>query len=150
MRRLYRLMLSAYRAGLAGREHWIGMRWVLIETIGRRSGRPHAVLVDLLGEARSEGRFFLQSAYGNASDWLRNAEGGRPIWAEVGGERFAARLESVDDETARRVMLAYVHAHPVYSPLVAWMLGYLGPLGAHADIATWLVDRFGMLAVVRR
>jgi deazaflavin-dependent oxidoreductase (nitroreductase family) len=149
MRRIYRAPLLAYRAGLAGREHWLGMRWILIETIGRSSGRPHTVLVDLLGEARGEGRYFLQSAYGPASDWVRNAEASQKFWAEVGGERFEARLESVDDETARRILLAYVDAHPLYSPGIAWMLGYRGPLGEHRRIATWLADRFGMLAVVR-
>lgn len=147
---IYRASLRAYRAGLGGREHWIGMRWILIETIGRRSGRPHSVLVDLLGEDPTEGRFFLQSAYGVTSDWVRNAQANERFWAEVGGARFEACLESVDDETARHILSAYVGAHPVYSPCIAWMLGYDGPLGAHGQIANWLVDRFGMLAVIRR
>lgn len=149
LRALYRAPLVAYRFGLAGREHWLGLRWILIETRGRRTGRRHAVLVDLLGEEPESGRHFVQSAYGGSADWVRNVEANRRLQAQVGTERFAARLESVEPMTARRVMLAYRSAHPLYSPFIAWILGYHGPLRSAEEVAEWLVAKFGMLAIVR-
>lgn len=148
LRLLYRLPLIAYDAGLAGREQRLGLAWVLIETRGRTSGRVHRVLVDRIGEDAST--VFVQSAYGGTSDWVKNARANGALWAEVRGERFAARLETPDDATSRRVMLAYVRAHPLYSPWIARMLGYRGSLRDPERVATWLVDELGTLALARR
>jgi hypothetical protein len=150
LRALYKAPLVAYRLGLAGREHWIGMHWIAVVTRGRRSGKEHTVLLDLLGHDRERGRRYVQAAYGRDADWVRNAEAsGGSVAAQVGRERFAARLESVAPGEAHAVMLAYVRAHSLYSPFIARMLGYRGTLRDHAAVADWLVDQFGMYAIVR-
>jgi len=149
MRALYRAPLVAYRLGLAGREHWIGMHWILIVTRGRRSGREHAVLLDRLGDDPTRGRYYVQAAYGRNADWVRNVEAHPAFEAQVGTERFAARMETAPDSEARAVMLAYVRAHSFYSPFIARMLGYPGSMRDTQAVADWLVDRFGMLAIVR-
>jgi len=149
LRALYRAPLVAYRLGLAGREQWIGMHWILIVTRGRRSGREHAVLLDLLGEDASRGRYYVQAAYGREADWVRNIEAHPRFEAQVGTERFPARMESAPAEEARAVMLAYVRAHSFYSPFIARMLGYPGSLRDPEAVAEWLVQRFGMFAIVR-
>jgi deazaflavin-dependent oxidoreductase (nitroreductase family) len=149
LRAFYGAPLVAYRLGLAGREHWIGMHWILIVTRGRRSGREHAVLLDLLGEDPSRRRYYVQAAYGRQADWVRNIEAHPGFEAQVGTERFAARMETVPEEEARAVMLAYVRAHSFYSPFIARMLGYPGPTRDAKAVADWLVEKFGMLAIVR-
>lgn len=149
LRVLYRAPLAVYDLGLAGHEHRLGLEWVLIETRGRKTGRIHRVLVDRIGEDASTGRVFVQSAYGANSDWVKNARAAGALWAEVRSERFAARLEVPDDATARRMMIAYVRAHPLYSPFIARMLGYRGSFRDPEQVAAWLVDNFGMLAIAR-
>jgi deazaflavin-dependent oxidoreductase (nitroreductase family) len=149
LRAIYRMPLAAYRLGLAGREHWLGMRWVLIVTEGRRSGRPHAVLVDLLGEDAARGRYFVQAAYGRRADWVRNIEAHPVFDAQIGRQRFRARMEEAEPPEATRVMLEYVRAHRWYSPGIAWMLGYRGSLGSAEAVAAWLVEKFGMLVLVK-
>jgi len=149
LRAIYRMPLAVYGAGFAGWERWLGLHWMLIATVGRRSGRPHAVLVDLLGHDPGRGRYFIQAAYGRCADWVRNIEA-RPIFeAQVGRERFRARMEEAGRQEAERVMLAYVRSHPLYSPGIAWMLGYRGPLRSPESVAAWLVEGFGMLVIVR-
>ncbi|MGH7896451.1 MAG: nitroreductase/quinone reductase family protein [Candidatus Binatia bacterium] len=150
MRMIYRLPLAAYRFGLAGREHWLGMHWVLIVTTGRRTGRTHAVLVDRLGEDPARGRYFVQAAYGRRADWVRNVEAHPVFDAEVRGQRFRARMEEAEPREAARVMLEYVRAHPWYSPGIAWMLGYRGSLRSAEAVAAWLVENFGMFVIVRQ
>jgi deazaflavin-dependent oxidoreductase (nitroreductase family) len=147
LRALYRAPLAVYRAGAGGLERRLGMRWILLRTRGRKTGRPHEVLVDVLGEDR--GRHYVQAAYGRRADWVRNAEAAGRFEAEVGRDRFAATLEPVEEGEARRILRAYVASHPVYSPFVAWMLGYRGPLREPGAVADWLVERFGLLAIVR-
>jgi deazaflavin-dependent oxidoreductase (nitroreductase family) len=148
LRALYRAPLVAYRLGLAGWEPWIGMHWIMIVTRGRRSGREYSVLVDVLGTDAPRGRYFIQSAYGRSAHWMKNIEA-RPLFeAQVGKQRFTARLEEVSPGEARRVMSDYVRAHRFYSPFIARMLGYRGAAGDTDEVASWLVDRFGMLAIV--
>jgi len=147
LRLLYRLPVALYHSGAAGWESAIGFSWILLVTRGRKTGREHAVMLDVLGA--EDGRHYVQAAYGEAADWRKNIAASGDFEAQVGRERFAARLEPVDDRDARRVMLAYVESHPLYSPTIAWMLGYRGSLREAESIAGWLVDRFSMLAVVR-
>lgn len=149
LRAIYRMPLGVYRLGLGGWERWLGMHWVLIVTAGRRSGRPHAVLVDLLGQDPAGGRYFVQAAYGRRADWLRNIEAHPVFDVQIGRERFRARMEEAQRREADRVMLAYVRAHRFYSPGIAWMLGYRGSLRSAETVASWLVETFGMLTIVR-
>jgi deazaflavin-dependent oxidoreductase (nitroreductase family) len=147
LRLLYRLPVELYRSGAAGWESAIGLSWILLVTRGRKTGREHAVMLDLLGAVGD--RYYVQAAYGEAADWRKNIEAAGEFEAQVGSDRFDARLEVCDDSEADRIMLAYVKAHPIYSPSIAWMLGYRGSLREPESVARWLVERFGMLAVVR-
>src|SRR5262249_44181662 len=108
LRGLYRAPLALYRHGGAGWEAWIGWRWILVITRGRKTGREHAVLLDLIGQNQNDERFFVQAAYGRRADWVLNAEAAGELEAQVGRRRFVARMEWVADEEARRVMRAYV------------------------------------------
>jgi hypothetical protein len=103
----------------------------------------------LLGEDPGAGRYFVQAAYGRGADWVRNVEAHPRFEAQVGDRRFAARTEALEPSEARGVMVAYVRAHRFYSPAIAWMIGYRGPLGSPESVADWLIARFGMLAIVR-
>ena len=146
LRLFYRAPVALYRHGGGGFERAIGWRWIMLVTRGRRSGREHAVMLDLLGHEGD--RYYVQAAYGRRADWLRNIEASGEFEAQVGRRRFTARLEHIADDEARRIMLSYVEAHPIYSPFIARMLGYPGPLRAFATVADWLVDTFGMLAIL--
>ena len=147
LRLLYRIPVGLHRLGAGGLVRAVGLRWILVVTRGRKSGREHAVVLDLLGEEGN--RFYVQAAYGRRADWLQNVEAAGDFVAQVGRRRFTARLEQVPNHEARRVMLAYLEAHPLYSPFIAWMLGYRDSLRSFPAIADWLVDRFSMLAIVR-
>ena len=147
LRLLYRVPVGLYRLGAAGGERALGLSWILLVTRGRKTGREHPVMLDLLGVEGD--RHYVQAAYGEHADWRKNIEAAGNFDAQVGREHFQARLEVCDAHEARRVMLAYIEAHPFYSPLIARMLGYRGPLREPEAIASWLVDRFGLLAIVR-
>lgn len=146
LRLLYRVPVALYRVGAAGWETALGLSWILVVTRGRKSGREHAVMLDLLDVEGD--RYYVQAAYGERADWRKNVAAAGKFEAQVGTHRFAARLEVCDDREARRVMLRYVQEHPLYSPAIAWMLGYRGPREPES-VSAWLVDRFGLLAIVR-
>src|SRR5262249_28266945 len=56
-RLLFRLPLLLERAGIRWTERLfarlMGVQWIVLETIGRRSGRPHGVVLDVVGYDRA-------------------------------------------------------------------------------------------------
>lgn len=143
-RRLYRLPIAFFDWRIDGVERWIGVPWILLATRGRRSGRPHRVVLDVL--ARKAGIHYVQSAYGSHSDWLRNVRANGFLEVEIDRRRFAARLDELGAEVARPIAGEYVRAHPVYARFVGRMLGYRGSLRAK-PLAAWIASSFPTLAI---
>jgi len=82
----------AYAAGLAP---LVGRFVLLLTTTGRRSGRAK---VTPLTYDELEGTYFVASAHGRASDWLRNILHDPAVVVQVGKRRFQGRAEVFTDQ----------------------------------------------------
>ena len=69
---VHRLPLLLERAGLPVPTGLFTVDWIVLETVGRRSGRPHVVVLDVIARDHDPDRFYVQPANGVASDWVRN------------------------------------------------------------------------------
>lgn len=130
---LYRLPLSLRRLGLGGWERWIGTEWIAITTTGRRSGRPHAVLLDIVGRDPATDTYYVSPAYGRRADWVRNIEVHPIFEAEVDGRRWRARAAAVTGERGAEVLLRFARARPLYARLAFWMTGQGRMQGTDAE-----------------
>ncbi|MGH7858285.1 MAG: nitroreductase family deazaflavin-dependent oxidoreductase [Candidatus Binatia bacterium] len=146
-RRLFRLPIHSFRLASSAWETAFGVPWILLVTTGRRSGRPHAVVLDVLGCDPLRGTCFVQSARGTRSQWFRNLEANPRVEARLRTKRFAAHAARVPEEKEREIVREYVLAHPLYARVVARGLGYRGPLTATAELVEWLTASFPMIAV---
>lgn len=74
--------------------------WALLETTGRRSGRPHRVPV---GDGLQGGTFWIVAEHGRSADWVRNVEADPRVRIRVRGRWRAgtARILEGDDAKAR-------------------------------------------------
>lgn len=74
--------------------------WALLETTGRRSGRPHRVPV---GEGLRGTTFWVVAEHGRHADWVRNVEADPRVRIRVRGawRDGTARILDEDDPTAR-------------------------------------------------
>ncbi len=74
--------------------------WALLETTGRRSGRPHRVPV---GEGLQDRTFWIVAEHGRSADWVRNVEADPRVRIRVRGawRTGAARILDDDDTKAR-------------------------------------------------
>lgn len=73
-------------------------------TRGRRSGRPHRVL---LWFAYREGTVYLMAharAHGRGTDWLRNARAHPTVTVEAGGCRWTSRAEPLPEAMLPAIM----------------------------------------------
>jgi deazaflavin-dependent oxidoreductase (nitroreductase family) len=144
-RAFFRMPVPLFRR-FGGAMRALGFPWIEVTTRGRKSGRPHTVLLDCLYEEPATGRYFVQAAFGMSADWVKNALAAGTIEASLGGERFAAKLEVVPTEEAKSVAEKVLAAHPLYIRVIALFMGQRD-LSA-AGLARWAVG-FPTLAIRR-
>lgn len=117
---LFRAPILLYRARLG---FLLGNRFLMIEHRGRRSGRLHRTVVEVVGRSREAREWFVVSGYGRKTDWYRNLRAGhlQAIW--LGNRRVEARARFLDDAEAAGVLAAYQAVHP---RTASALLGQLG------------------------
>jgi deazaflavin-dependent oxidoreductase (nitroreductase family) len=114
-----------HRAGIRGLERVLGIDWLLLTTTGRRSGRPHVVMLDAVGHDPASDTFYVQPADGRRADWVRNVATTPDVLAEVRGRRFEARVEDVTGPEGAEVVLHFIRSHPLYARVIVWFVGYV-------------------------
>lgn len=128
-RALHRLPLVLDRAGIPWLERAftgvLGVEWIVLETVGRRTGRPHVVVLDVVGRAHAPERWYVQPAGGHGSQWVRNVRQQPHVTARVGGRRFAARVRDASGAEGAAVVLRFLRTHPWYGRLIVWLVGYV-------------------------
>ena len=121
---LFRVPLLLHRYGLRGFERILGIDWMVLTTRGRRSGRPHQVMLDVVGHDPASDTFYVQPADGRRADWVRNALADPRVVAELCGRRFDARVADVTGAEGADVVLRFVRGHPWYARIIVWFVGY--------------------------
>ena len=72
--------------------------WALVETTGRRSGRPHRVPV---GDGLRDGAFWIVAEHGRRADYVRNLEADPAVRVRVRGRWRRGVAWILDDDDAR-------------------------------------------------
>lgn len=106
--RLMRIPIPLYRAGLG----WLfGPRFVMIEHLGRRSGEPRFVVVEV---AEREGRVLrVASGFGTKAQWYRNLRANGVAYLSTGRvRRQRVAVDLLDDEASHDALARYASAHP--------------------------------------
>lgn len=117
---LMRLPIPLYRAGFG----WLlGKRFVMIETLGRVSGEPRFVVVEVV--QRGPRWLCVASGFGAKAQWYRNLRANGVAYLSTGrARRVPAAAELLDEEASAEVLRDYERRHPV-----AWSV--LGPVMMH-------------------
>jgi deazaflavin-dependent oxidoreductase (nitroreductase family) len=96
-------------------------REVRITTVGRNSGRRHAVVV--WWAAGSERTAFVMAGYGRRTDWARNALARGEAGVDINGRRFTAVprvAEGAEHDRAARLLARKYDPYPG-----EWENGYI-------------------------
>jgi len=87
------MLVSDFKSELEARKG----KWTIhLVTIGRRSGQPRPVTVFFV---YFEGRLFVRTS--SKTNWGKNLTANPSVEAEVGGHRFKAEAERVNDQTLK-------------------------------------------------
>jgi deazaflavin-dependent oxidoreductase (nitroreductase family) len=122
---LFRIPLLLHRAGIRGVERVLGIDWIVLTTTGRRSARPHVVMLDVVGHHAPGDVYYVQPADGRRADWVRNVAADPTVTAEVGGRTFRARVDDVTGAEGAEVVLHFIRTHPLYARVIVWFVRYV-------------------------
>ncbi len=115
----FKFPLILHRLGLVWWiEKFSGAQWMLITTTGRKSGKPRQVMVDVVDYDKEADTFFVEAAYGQRADWVRNIQVNPDFRAQVGRRKFPARAEFLPPEIAEEKMIALMRRAPRYAKAV--------------------------------
>ena len=135
---LFRLPLTVERVAGWHLQRWLtrlaGIDWIVLETIGRRSGRPHTVVVDIVGSDAARRVFYVQPADGRRAAWVHNVVAQPNIWVRIDGHRAPARVRDATGAEGATVVLRFLRAHPWYGRVIVWFVGYVRDVGRPDDV----------------
>lgn len=122
LRRLLRLPSLLYDCH-AG---WLlGGRFLRLSHTGRRTGRIHHTVLEVVGERGGE--VVVMAGIGRRADWYRNLESGLPAEVAIGRRRFAARHRTLDEAEACDLLADYERRNRLVAPLLrvlSWLAGW--------------------------
>jgi deazaflavin-dependent oxidoreductase (nitroreductase family) len=124
-RLLHRAPIFFHRFGVRGYERLLGIDWILVTTRGRRTGRPHSVMLDIVGYDPATDSYYVQPADPGSAQWVRNVEVQPLVEAAARGRSFKANVREVTGPEGAEVVLRFVREHPWYARLIVWLVGYV-------------------------
>ncbi|HEX5493979.1 MAG TPA: nitroreductase family deazaflavin-dependent oxidoreductase [Mycobacteriales bacterium] len=107
-RMLFRLPIQAYRMGLGG---LFGRRFLLLHHVGRVSGAPRRVVLEVVEHDPAEGWYVVASGFGTGADWYRNVLAHPEVSIQVGRRTMPARAERLTPDDGGEFMARYAPRH---------------------------------------
>jgi len=112
-----------YNIGIQGWERLIGVQFMKITTKGRRTGKHHSVLVDVIEHDSENDVYYVSSAYGAGADWVKNIRANPVFDVQVGKRRFKAKTQHVSGEIGSELLMRYIDMHGDYVKGLYKMMG---------------------------
>jgi deazaflavin-dependent oxidoreductase (nitroreductase family) len=122
MRRVLRVPVFLYRWRLGS---LLGHRFLLLTHVGRRSGRTHHTVLEVVRFDGDRCEAVVVSGFGRTSDWLRNLEAGSRACVEIARKRFAATFRELNNDDAVVVIADYERRNRLAAPIVRVVLSRL-------------------------
>lgn len=113
----------------------LGHRFVRLTHTGRRTGRAHQTMLEVLG-TRPHGQVVVIAGLGRSADWYRNVQAHPQVEVALAGRRFPATAHTLDEAAAVAVLGDYERRNrwltPVVHAVVGWLIGWRYDGGPHA------------------
>ena len=103
----------------------LGHRFLLLTHTGRRTGRRHGTVLEVVRHRPVLAEHVVVSGFGTRADWLRNIEAGGPTEVTVGRRTFPVehRVLGLDEATA--VLADYERRNRLIAPVLRRVLSLL-------------------------
>ncbi len=153
-RALFRLPLRLERVAGWGAVRLVtrlsGVDWIVLETIGRRSGRAHHVVVDVVGRDAARRILYVQPADGRRSAWVHNVLAQPNMVARIDGRPQAVHVRDASGSEGAEIVLRFLRTHPWYGRVIVWFVGYVDDVRGSDDELRGKLLSAPVFAVERR
>lgn len=122
IRRALRAPVGLYAIG-AGR--LLGHRFLLLVHRGRRSGRLHRTVLEVVSWDGERGEAIVMSGFGDRSDWLLNVLAGGAEEIRIAASRFRPEVRRLEAEEAVEVIADYERRNRLATPVIHAVLSRL-------------------------
>ena len=119
----FKVPVWLHKMGFGGWERLVGAQWMLITTIGRKTGKRRDVMVDVMDYDKATNTYYIEAAYGAHADWYRNMQSNPIFEAQVGRRKFKARAGVLSTEGAGDMLVQFYRHKPAYTRSVMAMAG---------------------------
>jgi len=119
----FKVPLLMHKLGFGGWERLIGAQWMLITTIGRKTGKRRETMVDVMDYDKTKDTYYIEAAYGTHADWYKNIQHNPIFEAQVGRRKFKARAGALSTEGAADLLVQFYQQKPAYTRSVMAMAG---------------------------
>ena len=119
----FKTPLLMHKLGFGGWERLIGAQWMLITTIGRKTGKRRETMVDVMDYSEANDTYYIEAAYGTRADWYKNIQSNPIFEAQVGRRKFKARAGALSTEGAAELLVRFYRQKPAYTRSVMAMAG---------------------------
>jgi deazaflavin-dependent oxidoreductase (nitroreductase family) len=123
--RLRRLLAAPdvlYRLGLGP---LLGRRFLRLTHRGRKTGRLHRTVLEVVHFDRERHEAIVASGWGRKANWFRNVTAGGAVEVEVGRERFAPEVRVLEPDEAAAVFAGYERRNRLATPVIRFVLSRL-------------------------
>ncbi len=121
MRWLARAPIRLFRWRLG----WIlGGRFVLINHVGRKSGLPRRVVVEVVRHDKAGKTIVVASGFGEKAHWYRNLQKTPDVTIQLGTKKYAAHAEFLSTAQGAEEMETYARRHPTAARELSKFMGY--------------------------
>ena len=119
----FKVPVWIHKMGFGGWERLIGAQWMLITTIGRKTGKRRETMVDVMDHDKTTDTYYIEAAYGARADWYKNIQSNPIFEAHVGRRKFKARTGALTTEGAGEMLVRFYRQIPAYTRSVMAMAG---------------------------
>ena len=119
-RLFFRFPIVLYKAGFG----WLfGDRLLLLNHIGRKSGKQRQVILEVAHHDKSTNTFIVNPAYGKSSDWYQNIKKNPDTSIMVGRNTINVHAEDIPSKEGGNIMVDFFRKHPIEARM-AGLIGY--------------------------
>jgi deazaflavin-dependent oxidoreductase (nitroreductase family) len=109
----------------------LGRRFLLLSNRGRRTGKLHHTVLEVLEYRPIPCEAIVLSAFGPRSDWLLNIQARAPIEVTIASQHFIAAYRFLGEDEAAAALLGYQYRNRLIAPIVRFGLSHFA--GWHYD-----------------
>jgi len=118
---LYRLPIWLYKLHIG----WLlGGRFLLLNHIGRKSGLPRKVVLEVSGHDEETDTYYVASGFGPKSQWFQNLKHTPDVSIQVGRKKLLVVARILPPEESGQTMVSYAHNHPQAAKNLMKLCGY--------------------------